>query len=51
VGEGGLNEYDLQYYQEETHKLMAGLYGGQEVNLKENQEFQRKLRIIFNQSK
>ena len=49
VGESGLNEYDLKYYQEETHKLMVGLYGGQEVNLNENQEFQRKFRIIFNQ--
>jgi len=51
VGEGGLKEYDLQYYQEETHKSMVGLHGGQEVNLKENQEFQRKFRIIFNKSK
>jgi len=51
VGEDGINEHDLQYYEEETHKLMVGLCGSQGTNLKDNQEFQRKFRILFNRSK
>ena len=48
VGECGIRENELQYYQFETNKLIKRLCGGHVEILDESQECQRKFKIHLN---
>ena len=48
MGEGRIGEIELQWFQDETNKLIDGLCGGHMESLQESQEFQRKFRILLN---
>lgn len=48
VGESGIRENELLYYQNETNKLVESLCGGDVENLKESKECQRKFKIHLN---
>ena len=48
MGEGRIGEIELQWFQDETYKLIDGLCGGHMEILQESQEFQRKFRTLRN---
>ena len=48
MGEGRIGEIELQWFQDETNKLIDGLCGGNMEILQESQEFQRKFKTFLN---
>ena len=48
MGEGRIGEIELQWFQDETYKLIDGSCGGHMEILQESQGFQRKFRTLLN---